>query len=66
MGIFCVTQGTQPCVLCDNLKGWGGVGWGERWEEGGLGGRGHVYTCGLFMLMYGRGQDDTVKQLSSN
>ena len=29
-----MTQGAKPSVLCDNLKGWGGVGWGERREGG--------------------------------
>ena len=31
--------------LCINLEGWGGVGWGERWE-GGSRGRGYMYTYG--------------------
>ena len=38
-----------------------GVGW-----EGGSRGRGHMYTFGWFMLMYGRDQYNTVKQLASN
>ena len=42
-----------------------GVGWDRRWE-GGLGGRGHMYAYGWFMLMYGRNQHNTVRQLSSN
>ena len=42
-----------------------GVGWGGRWE-GGSRGRRHMYTCGWFMLMYGRNQHNIVKQLSSN
>ena len=25
-----------------------------------------MYTCGLLMLMYGRNQHNTIKQLSSN
>ena len=33
---------------------------------GGGSGRGHMYTCGWFMLMYGRSQHNIVKQLSSN
>ena len=37
---------------------------GMGWERG-LGRRGHVYICGWFMFMYGRGQHNTVKQLSS-
>ena len=28
-----------------------GVGWSGRWERGSRG-RGHMYTCGWFMLMY--------------
>ena len=42
-----------------------GVGWGGKWE-GGSGGRGHMYTCGWFMLMCGRNQHNIIKQLSSN
>ena len=45
-------------VLCDNL----GVGWGGRWE-GGSRGRGHMYTYGWSMLLYGRNQHNIVKQL---
>ena len=44
-------------LLCDNLEGWDGVGGGTR-------GRGHVYTCGWFTLMFGRNQYNTEKQLS--
>ena len=36
-----------------------------RWE-GGLRGRGHGYTYGWFMLMFGRNQHNTVKQLPFN
>ena len=39
---------------CDNLEGWE------------MGGRGHVCTYGWFMLMYGRNQHNTVKQVSFN
>ena len=39
-------------VLCVNLAGWDGVG-GGRWE-GGLRGKGRMYACGWFMLMYSR------------
>ena len=39
-----------------------GVRWGGRWE-GGLGGRGHIYAYGWFMLMYGKNQCNTIKQL---
>ena len=42
-----------------------GVGWGGR-GEGGSSGRGHTYTSVWFMLMYGRNQDNIVKQLSFN
>ena len=40
-----------------------GVGWGGRWERG-SGGKGHVYTYGWVMLIYGRGhgQHNIVKQ----
>ena len=31
-----------------------------------MGGRGHTYTYGWFVLIYGRNQHNTVKQLSSN
>ena len=45
------------------LPRWVGVG---REREGGSGGRGHVYTWGWFMLIYGRNQHSIIKQLSSN
>ena len=45
--------------LCINPGG----GWGRRWE-GGLGGREHGYTYGLFLLMFDRKQPNSVKQLS--
>ena len=45
-----------------NLEGWDG----ERRWEGSLRRRGHMYTCGWFMLMFGRNQYNTVKQLSFN
>ena len=38
------------------------VGWGERWDSC-LRGRGCSYTYGWFMWMYGRNQNNTVKQL---
>ena len=38
--------------------------WGQ-WE-GVSGGRGHTYTYGLFMLIFGRKQHNSVKQLSFN
>ena len=48
-------------VLCNNLKA--RKGW--RWE-GGSRERGHMYTYGWVMLMYGRNQHNTVKQLPFN
>ena len=45
---------------CDNLERWD-----RRWERGSRG-RGHMYTCDWFMLMYGRNQHNIVKQLSFN
>ena len=45
MGICCVMLGTQPSAL------WQPRGWDT---EGGSGGRGHMYLCGCFLLMYGR------------
>ena len=44
--------------LCNYLEGWDG--------EGGLIGRGHMDTYGSFMLMFGRNQHSSVKQLSFN
>ena len=49
-------------MLCDNLERGDGV-WG--WEEGSRV-RGHMYTYGQSMLLYGRNQHDIEKQLSSN
>ena len=46
-------RGNPKPVLCENLEGWGG--------EGGAGGRRHVYAYDQFMLMYGRGHQNTVK-----
>ena len=57
----CITQGAKCGTLCQPR----GVGWG-----GGL--RGEVqegedmYPYGWFMLLYGRTQNNIVKQLSSN
>ena len=45
-------------VLSDNLEEWGGEGGGRGVQDGG----GHMYTCGQFMLMYGK----TITILSSN
>ena len=56
--LLCDAGSLNP-VLCDNLQGWDGVE--ESSRE-----RGCMYTCGWFMLMYGRNQHNIVKQLSSN
>ena len=48
--------------LCDNLEEWDGVEVGGDVSRG----REHIYTCGSFMLIYGRNQHNSVKQLSSN
>ena len=40
-------------------------GMGGRWK-GGSRGMGHMCTCGGVMLMYGRNQHNSAKQLSSN
>ena len=57
MGICCMTQGTQTGALYQPR----GVRWGRR-LEGGSNGGGHDW----FMLMFGRNQCNTVKQLSFN
>ena len=44
--------------LCNNLEKCDG--------EGGSRGRGHRYTYGWFMLMFGRNQHNTIKQLFFN
>jgi len=36
-----------------------GVGWGGRWE--GVQDGGHMYTCGWFMLMYGKNYHNIIK-----
>ena len=45
--------GNPKLVLCDNPEGWDG--------EGGLRGRGHMYTCCWFMLLYDRNHYNIVK-----
>ena len=55
MGIGYMTQGAQTSVLWQPR----GVGCSGRWE-GGSSGRGHIYTYGWFMLMYGRNQHNIV------
>ena len=47
--------------LCNNLEGWDG----EGEKEGSLRGRGHMYTYGWFMLMFGRNQHNTVSSYPS-
>ena len=42
-------------MLCDNLEGWEG-----RVVVGLIRGRGHVYTYGRFLLMYGKNHHDIV------
>ena len=55
----CMAQETQTGALYQPR----GVGWGGRWEGSSRGG-GHIYTYGWFMLMFGRKQQNSVKQLS--
>ena len=43
-------------VLWDNLEGYGVV------REVGSGGRGHMYTCGLLVLMYSKNHHNIVKK----
>ena len=47
--------------LCNNLERWDGGRW-----EGASRERGCIYTYGWFMLMFGRNQHNSVKQLSFN
>ena len=61
VGSCCNVQGAQPGALWPPR----GVGWGGRCE-GGSRGRGHVYTYGWPMLMYGRNQHNTAKEVFSN
>lgn len=56
-----VTQRAQPSVLWQP-EGWDGMGGGT----GGSGGRGHMCSCGWFMVMCGRGQHNIVKKFSFN
>ena len=55
---FAVWHRELDPVLGENLERWGG--------GGAMRGRGRMYTCGWFMLMYGRGQHNIIKQFSSN
>ena len=59
-GICHMTQGPQP-GLCDN-RGVGWIGKLREVQEGGW----FIYTYGWFMLMFGRNQQNIVKQLSLN
>ena len=52
----------KKCLHSDSLEGWDEE---ERWE-GGLRGRGYMFTYGRFTLLYGRNQHSIVKQLSSS
>ena len=61
MGSCYITQGAQQGALWQPRR----VGWGVR-REGGSRGRGHMYTYGWFTLMFGRHQQNSVKQLSFN
>ena len=54
-------EGTQTGALYQPR----GVGLGGRWE-GGLGGKGHGCIYGLFLLMFDRKQQNSIKQLSFN
>ena len=57
MGSCCITQGAQGGTLwLPGGEGWGG---GEA-QEGG-----DMYACGWFTLLYGSGQHNIVRQLSS-
>ena len=42
-----------------------GVRWGGMWQGGSVGRR-HMYTCGWFMLGFGRNQHNFIKQLTFN
>ena len=48
--------GNPKLVLCDYLEGWGGEGGGRGW----LGGEGHMYAYGPFMLIYGKNHHNIV------
>ena len=55
-----MAQGTQTRAL--EPRGWDGQGGGG----GSSGVRGHMYTYGQFMLLFGKNQHSSVKQLSFN
>ena len=50
--------GSSNSMLCDNLERWDRVG-----DGGGFWGSGHVYTYGWLMLMYGKNQQNILRQL---
>ena len=53
--------GHSKLVHWDNPEGWDGEGGGKGvWD------RGHMYTRGWFMSMYGKNHHNIVKQLVSN
>ena len=58
---FAVSRRELNQGLCDNLEGWDGEGGG-----GNTGGRGHVDAYRWFMLIFGRKQQNSIKQLSFN
>ena len=47
-------------MLYDDLEEWNGE------EEGGSGGKGYMYNCDCFALIYSRDHHNIVKQLSCN
>ena len=57
-----VAQSRTRLKWLSSCKSWG-VGWCGRWE-GGTRGRGHMYIYGWLMLIHGRNQHNTIKQLS--
>ena len=58
--LLCDSGSSIQCLWQPRGVGWGGSG------EGGSGGRRNMYTCGWFILMCGRNQHNSVKQLSSD
>ena len=49
-------RGQSKPVHWDNPEGWDGEGGGRGFRDGG-----HMYTCGLFMSMYGKNHYNIVK-----
>ena len=49
--------GHPELVLWDNPEEWDGEGGGKGVQDEG----GHMYTCGRFMLMYGKHHHNIVK-----